>query len=221
MFMMQNRVTHCFDRATLFEDSVRVRSRKGESSRAEIVREAMRLFATKGYESTSIQQVADAVGRSQSAVMHYFPAKVDLFAGVLEVMVAENERIRAEYNRPEGNALERLMNHFEINWRWGVETAHHAQIMTGLFHFASYDPTFNAFYTSILSTARGRVLELLHAGAREKLFPLPPNPERAAEILHDALLGFLLTAVASKRAANEKTRQLAKWRLLVSSVTNH
>jgi AcrR family transcriptional regulator len=196
-----------------------MRSKKGATSREAIVLAAKRLFAVHGYASTSIQQIADAVGRSQSAVMHYFPAKTDIFAAVLEQLVTENDRIRAEYVDPKANAIDRLMAHFEINYRWGVEAPHHAQIMTGLFHFASYDEAFNRLYTSVVATARGRLLELLYAGAREKLFPLPNDPERAAEVLHDGLLGFLLTVVASRRTADTKKRQLAKWRLLVSAVT--
>lgn len=197
------------------------RSKKGESAREAIVIAAKRLFAEQGYHATSIQQIADVVGRSQSAVMHHFPSKTDVFSGVLEQMVVENERIRAEYIDPTANAVDRLMAHFEINYRWGVEADHHAQIMTALFHFASYDPTFNRLYTSVVTTARRRILELLHAGAREKLFALPEDPERAAEVLHDALLGFFLTLVASQRPPDAKKKQLAKWRLLVRAVTGH
>jgi AcrR family transcriptional regulator len=200
---------------------VEARSRKGQSSRESVVLAAKRLFATQGYAATSVQQIADAVGRSQSAVMHYFPAKIDIFAAVLDEMLAANEAIRTEAGDPMANALDRLMAHFEINYRWGVESAFHAQIMTGLFHFATYDDAFNALYTKIVAHARRRILEILHAGVRERLFALPADPERAAEVLHDGLLGFILTVVASRRGANTKAKQLAKWRLLVVAVTRH
>jgi AcrR family transcriptional regulator len=197
------------------------RSRKGASSREAIVLAAKRLFGTQGYQGTSIQQIADTVGRSQSAVMHYFPTKIEVFGAVLEEMVEVNERIRDSLVDPKANALDRLMSHFEINYRWGVESEHHAQIMTGLFHFASYDKAFNDLYTGVIATARGRILELVHAGAREKLFRLPADPDVAAEILHDTLLGFLLTVVATRRTPETKPRQLAKWKLVVAAVTGH
>jgi AcrR family transcriptional regulator len=194
---------------------------KGERAREEIVLAAKRLFGTNGYQATSVQQIADAIGRSQSAVMHHFPTKIDIFSAVLSAMVAENDRIRASYNAPQANALDRLMNHFHANYRWGVESEFHAQIMTGLFNFATYDESFNRLYTSVVATARGRLLELLHAGSREKLFALPSDPERSAEILHDALLGFLITVVASRRLPHTKARQLAKWQALVAAITGH
>jgi AcrR family transcriptional regulator len=154
-------------------------------------------------------------------MMHYFPTKTDLFSAVLEQMLAENEQIRDKYADPAASALRRLMAHFEINYRWGVESDYHAQIMTGLFHFASYDPTFNALYTRVVANARLRILELLHAGAREHQFPLPDDPKRTAEILHDALLGFLLTVVAAHRTPTTKARQLTKWKHTVAALTGH
>jgi AcrR family transcriptional regulator len=198
-----------------------VRSRKGADSREAVVHAAKRLFATQGYQATSVQQIADAVGRSQSAVMHYFPAKTDIFAAVLEEMISIYEQLRDTFNDPKANAVERLMNHFELNYRWAVEIDHHAQIMTGLFHFASYDATFSALYTAIIARARSSVLELLHAGARERLFALPEDPERCADVLHDGLLGFLLTTVSSRPTPNAKAKQLLKWQLLVAGVTRH
>jgi AcrR family transcriptional regulator len=198
------------------------RSTKGQSSREAVVAAAKRLFARQGFQATSIQQIADAVGRSQSAVMHYFPAKLDIFAAVLEEMVAINGELREQYNSDaQANALDRLMGHFEVTYQWAVEIEHHSQIMTGLFHFATYDEGFRMLCTSILKKAQSRVLEYLHAGAREKLFALPSDPERAAEILHDGLLGFLVALVATQRPADLKARQLAKWQDLVAAVTGH
>jgi AcrR family transcriptional regulator len=197
------------------------RSKKGASSREAVVRAAKRLFATQGYQETSIQQIADAVGRSQSAVMHYFPAKTDIFAAVLDEMVLVNEQLRGSHEDPRANALDRMMAHFEINYRWALETEHHAQIMTGLFHFASYDETFLALNTAVSGRAERRLLELVHAGAREQLFPLPADPALAAEILHDGLLGFLLAHVTQTRPRSAKARLLVKWKSLVAGVTGH
>jgi AcrR family transcriptional regulator len=197
------------------------RTTKGQSSREAVVLAAKRLFGTQGYPATSIQQIADAVGRSQSAVMHYFPAKSDIFAAVIDEMLTVAEHIRASFADPKANALDRLMNYFEINYRWGVEIEHHPQILTALFYFASLDETFKSLYTNLAERSRERALELLHAGARESLFPLPPDPLRTAHLLHDALTGVLVVVVASTSAAEAKAGQIAKWRLLVRALTGH
>jgi AcrR family transcriptional regulator len=49
---------------------------------------ARRLFAERGFEGTAIQDVADAVGVSKQAVLHYFESKAKLREAVLADLLA-------------------------------------------------------------------------------------------------------------------------------------
>lgn len=44
---------------------------------------AFEVFAARGYQGGSLQDVADRVGLSQTGVLHYFPSKRDLLMAVL------------------------------------------------------------------------------------------------------------------------------------------
>lgn len=50
----------------------------------QIVAEATRLMAAHGFDGTSLQDIADAVGVSKPAVLHHFPSKEHIRAAVLE-----------------------------------------------------------------------------------------------------------------------------------------
>ena len=52
--------------------------------RDRILAEATRQFATRGYESTTIQAVAEAVGIRAPSVLHHFPSKLALREQVVE-----------------------------------------------------------------------------------------------------------------------------------------
>ncbi|MGO9000185.1 MAG: TetR/AcrR family transcriptional regulator [Polyangiaceae bacterium] len=52
--------------------------------RARSLAAATRLFAERGFDGTSIQLIADAVGVSKPAVLHHFPSKEDLRRAVLD-----------------------------------------------------------------------------------------------------------------------------------------
>lgn len=56
---------------------------KTAERRAAIIAAARTVFASHGYRSGSVQEVADRCGISQSAVLHHFPAKEDLLLAVL------------------------------------------------------------------------------------------------------------------------------------------
>jgi AcrR family transcriptional regulator len=55
-----------------------------ERTRHEIQHEAMALFARKGYDATSLQDIANAVGCSKATVLYHFSGKPAVLAAVLE-----------------------------------------------------------------------------------------------------------------------------------------
>jgi AcrR family transcriptional regulator len=56
-----------------------LRESKKLHTREAIAREAMRLFATRGFDHVTVAEVADAAGVSEKTVYNYFPTKEDLF----------------------------------------------------------------------------------------------------------------------------------------------
>ena len=62
----------------------------GEVTRERVVRAAMEAFASNGFRGTSLDGIAGAVGLSRQGLLHYFPSKVQLLLGVLELRHTEN-----------------------------------------------------------------------------------------------------------------------------------
>ena len=56
-----------------------LRERKKRAVRRAISDTATGLFMTKGFDNTSVTEIADVVGVSAQTVLNYFPAKTDLF----------------------------------------------------------------------------------------------------------------------------------------------
>jgi AcrR family transcriptional regulator len=56
---------------------------KMEAPRERILAEATRLFSRAGYEATSLQEVAAAVGITKAAVYHYFPTKQVMYETIV------------------------------------------------------------------------------------------------------------------------------------------
>ena len=74
--------------------------RAGHESRAKAVRAAAELFATAGFKGTSVAQVAQQTGLSQSGLLHHFPSKAALLAAVLEDRDAEDGRFLSSDGEP-------------------------------------------------------------------------------------------------------------------------
>jgi len=62
---------------------------RSEATKTELVRVARGLFGERGYEATSIEDVAEAAGVTKGAVYHHFGSKRDLFQAVFEHLEQE------------------------------------------------------------------------------------------------------------------------------------
>jgi len=60
------------------------RTRQADARREELLRAALRLFAERGFDGTTIADIATATGTAHGLVYHYFASKHDLLLTVLE-----------------------------------------------------------------------------------------------------------------------------------------
>jgi AcrR family transcriptional regulator len=85
---------------------------------------AARLFQTKGYEETSVQDILDALGTSRGAFYHYFDSKGALLDGVVELMVEESmASVTPRLADPDLAAVEKVRALFGGISEWKMEHA--------------------------------------------------------------------------------------------------
>ncbi|WAL68406.1 TetR/AcrR family transcriptional regulator [Amycolatopsis cynarae] len=82
----------------------------GQTVPQRLLAAATRLFAERGFEGTTVQDVVDAAGLTKGAMYHYFAAKDDLlfeiYASVLRLQMARMEKIAAEEGPVTGRLYE-------------------------------------------------------------------------------------------------------------------
>lgn len=74
---------------TVTRTSIKRRVLNRDKLEADILAEAVRVFAESGYEGASIATVADNAGLSKQNLMYYFPTKQALYARVLDGVLDE------------------------------------------------------------------------------------------------------------------------------------
>lgn len=103
------------DGRTLTGVATSARPKRSAASRSlmtsELLDRATEIFAVKGYESTSLQDIADAVGVSRSALYHYVSSKEELLGMLVEQVSAGLAEVLEELSaREDLSARDKLIN---------------------------------------------------------------------------------------------------------------
>ncbi|TYP74506.1 TetR/AcrR family transcriptional regulator [Paenibacillus methanolicus] len=76
----------------------------------QIKQQALRLFASKGYEATSLDMIATEVGRKKPSLYTHFAGKEQLFLAVFNEAIAEEIRVLEEfYDRHRGQPFDQTL----------------------------------------------------------------------------------------------------------------
>jgi len=171
-----------------------------EVRRQELLDTAVRLFTTKGYEQTSINDVIAAVGVSKGAFYHHFASKEELIEA-LAVRYAEEAA-----NRTKSVLEDKSLDCFERLSRFLSRMRDDKVEMTPEM-FAAFAPIFRSENVQLYertreavnAVIRPMVVGIIAEGVAEKTFDTP-DPEAAAEtILY--LMGSTRTMVAELYSA--------------------
>ena len=83
--------------------------KKGDARRGELLAAAERLFYTKGYEKTSVQDILDAANASKGGFYHHFDSKLAVLEAICEARAkACGEMAEKAASETEGTAVDKL-----------------------------------------------------------------------------------------------------------------
>jgi len=94
---------------------------KGEKQRARIMEKAIYLFSVKGYHSTHIAHITDALNISKATFYLYFKNKEDLFINIFEHLVMEITKTEEKISGTDdlmGRMRERVRTYFSFYKRY-------------------------------------------------------------------------------------------------------
>src|SRR6187402_2375561 len=94
------------------------RSEKQARTRAELLATATEVFAERGYDGASVEEIAERAGYSHGAVYSNFAGKADLFLAVFDRYMEERagELAATQAGIPEGSPLEQRARALADQW---------------------------------------------------------------------------------------------------------
>ncbi len=90
---------------------------------------AERLFAERGFAGASLADICGEVGIAKSSLLHHFPSKKRIYAGVLARIVGDLEAMLAEAKQMDGEPAERFRHMIALHLHWTRRRPDYNQLM--------------------------------------------------------------------------------------------
>jgi AcrR family transcriptional regulator len=160
-----------------------------EARREVIERAATEVFAERGYQAASIDEIARRSGVSAPVVYDHFSSKQDLHGRLLERHFADLREVwRVQLGGDEPQE-ERIARAFDA---WFAYVESHPFAWRMLFRDTTGDPEVQAEHRAIADRSRAMVLHLLAREAGGELLADQESLELAWELVRAALQGLAL-----------------------------
>jgi AcrR family transcriptional regulator len=161
-----------------------------ETRRAEIITTARRLFGTREYEKTTMQDVIEELGIAKGTIYYYFKSKEELLDAVINQMGDEMvERMQSALDNGKGNALEMFQQLIAA----GNIAEENAEIMEQL-----HNPRNAGMHAAMMAVAIKRSAPLyakvIEQGCSEGIFHVT-NPLETSEFILTSIQFLMDTGV--------------------------
>lgn len=177
------------------------REERNEETRAELVAAAAGVFARRGFQGASLQEIAREAGYSTGAVYWHFQGKDDLFLAVYEAQAAARVRDMESFREVATGELPQRARAFADQFMARLAEDPEFMILSLEFLVHAWrNPPLREAFSHRISWGRIAAARLLADSAREAGVELPMPAEDLASVLRELGTGLGLAKLADPDA---------------------
>lgn len=199
--------------------------KKGDERREELLATAERLFYTKGYEGTSVQDIIEEMHYSKGGFYHHFDSKLSLLTAICERRARENcLRARETVAAQDGGACDKLNALFHSAALWQSDNSGFVALLIQV----AYREEGSMMREKMEACQRAQMLEVLESvleeGVATREFYVPDVRACASVVLRLYMqfageIAFLLAKEDSEERMTERMLSaLAVYRLAIERI---
>src|SRR5579885_2363043 len=168
---------------------------RGHDNRARLITAACRVLSEKGYEATTVKEIARVAGVSPGLFHYYFASKDELLLAVLKQASEQFAEAIAEFRAalPATHFVEAAMNQAQEQILSGPQQF---RLRYELFALGLRDPAFLPAVGDLLAEGRRRIAQSVQAVTGEAQEDERPRTEALATLLLACFDGLALQLIA-------------------------
>lgn len=157
--------------------------KKGEDRRQALLDTAEKLFYSRGYEQTSVQDILDALHFSKGGFYHHFESKLALLEAICAQRAQEScEAARATVDACPGSAVDKLNALFEKSGIWQSDSTDYISLLIRVAYREDGALMREKMKQRQLELTKPILQKIIAEGVRQNLF-FVPRGEGVAELV--------------------------------------
>jgi AcrR family transcriptional regulator len=177
------------------------REERKEETRAELIVAAARVFAERGFNRTSLQDIAREAGYSTGAIYWHFSGKDDLFLAVFDAYTQTRLGELDAVHEQAGGGLPGLARAYAEQWMTRLEQAPELLMLPLEFLVHAWrNPPVREEFGKRLGYARQAFADVIREEAEADGLSLPMPPDQLATVLREMGVGLALAKLADPKA---------------------
>lgn len=165
------------------------RERKREEMRERIFRTALKLFATRGFAETTVEDITEAADVGKGTFFNYFPSKEHVLFAFADMQVGKIERGAESVRQGKVPVREMLRNTVA---ELAVEPGKSAALVRAIFGTALSHPQLRTFMKEQMRRGREQVAVVIRLGQERGEIRDDFAAEALARSVHQAFFGGLI-----------------------------
>jgi TetR/AcrR family transcriptional regulator, transcriptional repressor of aconitase len=181
---------------------------KGDSKRAEIIQAAIHVFAHDGIEGGTLDRIAKRLKTRRSHIAYYYADKDDLLADVIQLIIANAQKITVDLLSTKKSPEEQILAMVEAAFEWAKLYPGQAKVLLLFFSVCVTRSKFRKLNTQIREIGYQRLRALLEKTLVEQT-PSNSNLDDIARALHANMTGILIDFMATDINTSVDLREVA------------
>ncbi len=173
-----------------------------DMKKLEISGNAMKIFARKGFEKTTIQEIADEAGIGKGTIYEYFKTKEDIIVHAILSFFAEMEKAFSSDFMDIEDPREKLTRFLEESMEIGLMDEDIWIVFTEIWYYnmrGGYS-SIHTLFTKFLRVYRAMLAEMIDDGIKKGIFREDANSREVAGLIAGAIDGVGLHYLLDKES---------------------
>ncbi len=200
----------------LFQSIFPQKLKKGDIKKIEIIEATVKLVAVHGFEETTYDLIAQALGTRRSHVAYHYKDRQELYISMVKFMMAKGHDYTFQLMQEASEPKEMFKAYLAGYFNFFVDEPEYIPVILYFYYSSGFNEEFRSLQTQVRQGAFQRIKGLIVQMLKAEEKSIPRNLDDLVNSTQSMILGRMIFNVTTGQRPNLENTELAKSHVLIA-----